>query len=147
MRPAVPTHSVVEVLLKRSVHHAPALADGAPHFELAGVADRELRSVSLAPAMVVLVMKTQCLSGRAEVVIVFGIVAEMAGAKKAGVAEVEVGDRNVRPDAGFLQSRHILAGTVLGITGDLAGVAAPAEDSAPEQVEHRAILGDLRGCD
>ncbi len=67
-------------------------------------------------------MRTQCLPGRAEVVIVFRIVAEVAGAKEASIAEVEVvGDRNVlRPDARLLQSRHVLAGAVLRVPGDLA---------------------------
>src|SRR5215204_924479 len=94
----------------------------------------------------VLVVETQYLSGWAEVVIVFAIVAEVAGTKKAGVAEVEVGDRNVRPNASLLQSRYVLAGAVLGVTGDLTGVDAPSEDGAPEQIEHGAVLGDLRGC-
>ena len=47
-------------------------------------------------------VQTQYLSGRAEVVIVFGFVAEVPRAKEAGVAEVEVGDRNVRPNASLL---------------------------------------------
>ncbi len=83
--------------------------------------------------MVVLVVETQCLSGRAEVVVVLRIVAEVAGVEEAGVAEVEVvGNRDVRPDAGFLQSRYVLAGAVLGVACDLAGMDAPPEDGAPE---------------
>src|SRR3712207_6094201 len=103
MGPAVGAHSVVEVLVKRLVQHASALAGGTHPFELAGVAPRGLRSVPLAPVVVVLVLETQCLSGRAEVVVVLRIVAEMTGAEETGVAEVEVvGDRNVRPEAGLL---------------------------------------------
>jgi len=85
-----------------SVQHASALAGGALRSKFAGFADRGLRPVPLAPVVVVLVLQTQCLSRRAEVVIVIGIVAEVPGAKEAGVAEVEVGDRNVRPNASLL---------------------------------------------
>jgi hypothetical protein len=55
--------------------------------------------------------------------------------------------RHGRSDADLLHSCHVLAGAVLGVSRDVVGPQTPPEGDSPEQVEHGAVLGDLRGGD
>src|SRR3954469_13286206 len=92
-------------------------------------------------------MPVQVLVGRADVGVLLGIVAKMTGAEEAGITEVEVGDRKISFDASLLQGRYVLAGAVPGVACDLTRFDVPAKDGVPEQVEHGAVLGNLRGRD
>src|SRR5215212_3939753 len=147
MAPPVGAHPLVVFFVGTPVDGAPVLGIGAPLLELAGVAGSRLRPVPRSSSAAGLRAPVQVLVCGTHVDVLLGVVAEVAGTEEVGVAEVEVGDRNVRSDAGLLQGCHVLAGAVLGVAGDAAGSDVPPEGGAPKEVEHGSVLAYLRGSD
>src|SRR5215212_6022069 len=141
----VGAHLLVVLFVGTAVDGAPVLGAGAPLLELAGVAGLRLGPVARSSIAAGPRMAVQLVLGGTNVEVLLGIVAEVAGTEEAGVAEVEVGDGHVRPDARLLQGSDVPAGAVPGVTGDVAGSDAPPEGAPPQEVEHGAVLGYLRG--
>ena len=80
---------------------------------------------------------------RAAVFVALGIVGEVILRHRTAVRCVEVGQRDVGPDAGILEGDDVLGGAVRGIAGDLVGPDLPAEADPPQQVAHRLVLHDV----
>src|SRR5919202_1413930 len=126
------------------------VAGGALGLRRAGVADLGADPAPLSTvAPIFFVLQTQNLPGRADVVVALGIVAEAARAEEGGVAEVEVGEGEIRLDGGLLDGRDVLARVPYLASPRLPAGAegATQERSPPKEIEHRAILGDLRRAD
>jgi hypothetical protein len=91
-------------------------------------------------------LRPQDLARRTPVEVPFGVVGELLLAE-IGPCFARIGQGHVGPDAGALYGGDVLYRAVGGVSGDLLRMELPPEAGAPEQVEHRRILGDLEGRD
>jgi hypothetical protein len=143
-RVVVGAHPLEMRLHEMPVDLAAVVARRAAGFHWAGIADDRVCPVLDLLGVVLLAIRTQRLTLRAPIPVVFGIVGELARAEiRPLLLLVRQGD--IGADAHVFHCLDVLQRAVGGVAGHLPWPQLPTEADAPQQVEHRLILHHLAG--